>query len=231
MDVMTSEPHCESAPGLSLRIVVPWRGGDPHRETLWARCSAELDPELVVLGRSPDGPFNRAAAINDGARGEWDVLVVMDADVLIDQEQLNSAVRRSHATQRVVLAFDSYCGFTARNTRLYLQGQLTDLERGSAVRRDDHESSCVAIPRAAWEAVGGFDERFIGWGQEDVAFIHAVRVLHGPIERVPGTVYHLWHPASRERRPTPAYYANQERGQRYRATHDPAAMRALLAEG
>ncbi len=37
------------------------------------------------------------------------------------------------------------------------------------------EGWCVAIPRAIWDAVGGWDERFLGSDWEDVAFSTAAR--------------------------------------------------------
>lgn len=37
------------------------------------------------------------------------------------------------------------------------------------------EGWCVAIPRAVWDAVGGWDERFLGSDWEDVAFSTAAR--------------------------------------------------------
>src|SRR5690606_20504372 len=55
------------------------------------------------------------------------------------------------------------------------------------------------VSRAMWEDVGGFDERFVGWGHEDRAFVHAVEVLHGPRARVPGHMLNLWHPKRRQR--------------------------------
>jgi hypothetical protein len=54
-------------------------------------------------------------------------------------------------------------------------------------------SCCIAIPRAVFDDLGGFDERFVGWGFEDMAFQSVVCGLYG-WERIDGDVYHLWHP-------------------------------------
>jgi hypothetical protein len=43
--------------------------------------------------------------------------------------------------------------------------------------------------------MGGFDERFVGWGFEDMAFQATIVGLYGH-ERIEGDVYHLWHDRS-----------------------------------
>jgi hypothetical protein len=50
------------------------------------------------------------------------------------------------------------------------------------------------MPREAFEAVGGWDERFRGWGGEDHSAMRAVDTLYGPHKTLPGQVLHLWHP-------------------------------------
>jgi hypothetical protein len=46
--------------------------------------------------------------------------------------------------------------------------------------------------------MGGFDERFRGWGWEDMAFKTVVLTRYGA-EHLPGEVIHLWHDRSAER--------------------------------
>ena len=117
-------------------------------------------------------------------------------------------------------------------TRRVMQGYDGPWGRGVRFRSDQHESSCVVIPRSVWEITGGFDERFVGWGQEDVAFIQAARLLVGPIERVDGFVWHLWHPKSDDRRHQGSahYQQNQALGQRYRDAVTAEDVLALIAE-
>jgi hypothetical protein len=157
----------------------------------------------------------------------------LDADVVAPAEQVRKAIARAQATGRVVLGFKHYLGLTPRMTERVLGGYTGDAEAPGGVRyrSDTHESSIVVVPRAVWDAVGGFDERFVGWGQEDVAFIHAARLLTGEVERVGGTVWHLWHGRAPGRnRLLPSYKAAQQLGRRYRTCTTADEMRALLAE-
>jgi hypothetical protein len=50
------------------------------------------------------------------------------------------------------------------------------------------------MPREAFEAVGGMDERFRGWGGEDVSFLRALDTLWVKHKNTPNDVLHLWHP-------------------------------------
>ena len=182
----------------------------------------------MVLGSSPPGPFNRAAALNRAAEGSWDVAVVADADVVAEASQVEAAIARALETGRICFAFDVYQGLTAETTRRILSGRRARWSVGIRYRSKVHESSLVAVPREAWDRIGGFDPGFEGWGQEDVAFAQAARILVGPPERVPGIVWHLWHPRAPERRPElPGFRANQERGARYREARTPEEIRAI----
>lgn len=179
-------------------------------------------------GVSPPGPFNRSAAINAAAVGDWDVAVIVDADVFVkDMQQVRDAVALARSSGRVVFAFTEYRGLAHWATKRVLAGEPMP---SVGAKRLDHESSVVVVPRIAWDTVGGYDDRFVGWGQEDVAFAQAVRVLCGEPLRVPGTVYHLYHARSAEKdMRLPGYQMNQMLGAAYRATTEPEGMMALLA--
>ena len=50
------------------------------------------------------------------------------------------------------------------------------------------------VPREAFEEVGGWDERFRGWGGEDHAAMEATDTLYWPHKTLPGQFLHVWHP-------------------------------------
>lgn len=235
---------------MDVRFLVPWRSDSEYRDQLWdfTRTKWQTDfPDIpVVLGESPRGAFNRSAAINDAAQGDWDVAIVLDADVILEPDQLRAAITVAATSERLTFAFEEYCGLTPHMTSRILsdepvrnqwspkpQWQSPDVWRRGGVRFRSvvHESSVVVVPRGLWDELGGFDERFVGWGQEDVSFAQAARVIGGGQMRIPGTVWHLWHARSVDRNEHLGNYrANQALGDRYRATTEPEAMRALLAE-
>lgn len=215
---------------LEVRVVTPWRPDGGLRSTLWDHCRKWWESQGVVPveSPSPDGPFNRSAAINAGLRGPWDVAVVIDADVV--GPTLQPAIDLADQSQLLTFPFTRYVGLAPWGTRAVLNGH-PEVTAGALRVVDNHESSVVVIPRRIWDAVGGFDERLVGWGQDDVTFCQAVRVLCGEPVRVPGTVYHLWHETAEEKWPgNPLWEANQELGRRYREATTPWEMRELLWE-
>jgi GT2 family glycosyltransferase len=200
-------------------LLVPRRAGEPTRDRIWAFCKLRWEtvhPEWPIYEGNHDvGSFNRSAAMNTAARladadAPWDIAVVIDADIFIEPSHVREAVRIAAETGHVTWAHRKWRGLTKEATMKLIEPDLGfELDVfGRPLNEWDGEESdvdiivgkttalswscCFAIPRAAWEAIGGFDERFRGWGFEDMAFQSAA-VAYGH-ERVEGNVYHFWHP-------------------------------------
>lgn len=229
---------------MNVRLIVPRRADRGERDRLWRFCSAYWRRERpgweIVEGEHTDGPFNRSAAINTAAEGDWDVAVIVDADTVVDAEPVERGVALAARSGDLILPFDTRCLLSRQGTRRVLAGLSGPWDRWVAARQtpaDSYEyvSGCQIVPRSLWDAVGGFDPRFEGWGGEDDAFTAACQALTGVDPRrarLSGSAWHLWH------RPSP--YANHRRAtyrmakalsDRYlAAAGSEDAMRELLAE-
>lgn len=66
----------------------------------------------------------------------------------------------------------------------------------------DHElfwSLAFGIHHEVWDELGGFDERYVGYGAEDTDFGQRARAAGVPMRWLAGgTVFHQWHPPSRD---------------------------------
>jgi hypothetical protein len=225
-------------------FLVPRRNDGGHRDALWAWCRRRWEtyfPEIPIIeGHHTDGPFNRSAAINRAAReaGDWDLGIVIDSDIFIRVSQLTQALKTAATTGKVTWAHRRWRGLhedhTARVLGRFSRGkhrrtviftaEVDNEDMDILVERTNpiSWSCCVVIPRPVWDDLGGFDERFVGWGMEDMAFKSLVTCLYG-WERIPGDVYHLWHPRSEERivkgqpgsTAPPEYVVNMRLGRRY----------------
>lgn len=241
---------------MNVAVLSAWRdAGCP-----WRSRSKELVEQQwssygipITIGHSDPGPFNRAQAINRAAaRGDWDVALIVDLDVLIPLEQAISAIELAKDSDHVVVAFDTLMLIGRTSTARIHDGRpLRPHLDGSPVQ--GHVSCCIVVSRNLWKIVGGFDERFRGWGAEDRAFHAACTTFTGAGARIDGHAHHLWHPFAPERdRKAPTWQPNVELADRYRiagAHYDggflrrtrrnatdlppkpnPEAMRQLLAE-
>lgn len=218
-------------------VLVPYRAGGGHRDRLWRHLRdnywALTTYPLFVGGDDADGPFNRSAAINAAAAaaGDWDAAVIADSDTWVPQDRLAEAVRVALDTGRLVSALTGVAELDARFTADILSGSMTmpgvGLERVRSGELDT-QSSMLVVPRPLWDAIGGFDERFCGWGGEDNAFWRAATILGGAPHRIPGYAYHLWHepalPAA-DRGADNDYRANLTLWNRYRVARNERMLR------
>lgn len=217
-------------------ILCPRRAGQPERDRIWdcllkrwARLHADLP---LYEGHHDHGPFNRSAAINRAARaadmdGRWDFAVIIDSDILIDARQLKNGLKLAKKTGKVTWPFERWRGLSREATERLVADPAGPLSEASTEQLEDcvektnprSWSCCFIVPRPVWDDLGGFDERFEGWGWEDMAFQSAVCGLHGH-NRLPGDVFHLWHPLTPERarnngRFSESFLRNSVLGRRY----------------
>lgn len=222
-----------------VAILVPRRTGMTDRDRLWAFCRtwwANDFPEWEIHeGAGPDGPFCRSHAINEaaGKAGDWDVAVIIDADVLCDPQAVRAAVDLAVATNGPTLAYHRRVLLSRESTERVMGGFRGDWDGLARETKDrfDACSSAVVVTRSLWDAVGGFDERFIGWGWEDVAFRCATETVSGrELVKIASTCWHLHHiVSSGNNRKESTFQANKALGARYNeARLDRDAMLALL---
>lgn len=213
----------------NVRIIVPLRADGGRRDQIWAYCRRQL--ELlgwpIFVGDHEGDPFSCGTARNRAAVGEWDVAFILDADiVLAHPRQALEAVQEATRGKGYVVCHNHLAMLDEESTNRVLAGQWP--QRQSEMEAHENWTTGFAITRELWEEAGGYDERFIGNGGQDVAFFAAAGGLGGRL-RGRGRVYHLWHPyASRDH---PHWYPNCALAKRYTdAVSDPAKLRAIIAE-
>ena len=144
-----------------------------------------------------EGPYNRSWALNIGAcKAGPGLLCFLDADMVVSRDFLTRCQ-------------DAFCrgarAIVPQQILLYLDRQSTELAANSLEQtnkvgpgRQSGElfwgscGGCICVEAELYRQVGGHDERFYGWGREDMDFwIRLSRVTQ--IEQLPGVLLHLDH--------------------------------------
>ncbi|MEU6121544.1 galactosyltransferase-related protein [Streptomyces sp. NPDC047123] len=192
-----------------LRALADQEGGPAHRITVVETDSeprsrailADLVDDYVFARK--DGLFNKAWAVNVGVvatAADTPYTCVLDADILVDRhfvarnaERLREGDHGAHLTFRWSLSLDEPS--TLRAIALRNDDAAADVPesvlRGLLLR--EPPGGCVWVRTEVFHAVGGFDERYEGWGGEDddvVARLGAAATLL----RYTDPLLHLNHP-------------------------------------
>jgi GT2 family glycosyltransferase len=125
---------------------------------------------------------------------------VLDADILVDRDFLARNLRRLRAGEHVahIPYRDCYSldgPATARAVRERCEQGHPDVpaEVLRALVLRDPPGGCLWTSRTTFDAVGGYDERYVGWGGEDDD-MWARFTAAGPVRRYDDQFLHLHHP-------------------------------------
>jgi glycosyltransferase involved in cell wall biosynthesis len=187
-----------------ISIVIPFRAETEERQEIFdfvvARYSGYWPDAEIIVSDTDDEEFSRSAARNRGVeQSSGEVLVLVDADTICNPRALEEATVMSAMSKRWVLPYQWYYNLTQDYTEEILAGNPTNkvfpTDKGfTFVHKIESWAGILVMPREAFDAVNGYDERFKGWGYEDNAFRLALDCIWGKHLRVKGeNAYHLSH--------------------------------------
>lgn len=187
---------------------------------------AELPANCSLVYMHHAGPFNKSWGLNVGFQSSTGASVAFgDADVLVSPPALARCFQACQGSIEAVKPYDRLIDLTEEETRRFLseRGAL-EVERSvSWINREgigeyvSFGGGLFIMQRGTFERLGGFDERFLGWGGEDDAMTIKVQRLVAAAQTLSGqTAFHLWHPRSQQSRTGhPHYQQNVARVQYY----------------
>lgn len=253
------KPPVKDQPKISL--LIPFSSGSQIRERTfqwllkyWAH---ELPCAEICIGKSKGKIFCKGEALNHAARkATGKVLVILDADTYFDGEIIN------HCADRILEELEHHLWYVPYNKLYRLTKEITDKILDSPPQDplriphpplpDDIEYSnmdksgyghrygamITIMPREALDVLGCFDERFKGWGGEDIAILRALDTLYGLHKTTDNDVLHLWHPFIGVDYKTRVWEGQDSGGgnnhlasEYNKATRNPSLMRRLVDEG
>jgi hypothetical protein len=149
------------------------------------------------------GRFNKSWTVNAGvvnAPVPARLICVLDADILVDRRFLaRNTARFADAGAGAHLPYLRYTNLDADSTHAAIRARC--LAGAADVCRADIRAhilreppgGCMWVTAAAFHAIGGFDERFRGWGGEDNDVV-ARLIRHGGFRRYDDELWHMDHP-------------------------------------
>jgi hypothetical protein len=149
-------------------------------------------------------PFSKSAAVNDAyQKSTGDMLVIADADSWCEREVVMSGIDRAARREHLVVPWWNAHRLTREDSKTVMAAD----PRGDLPVTDEMRERCkgdgpspasaamvLCIQRVSFERVGGWDERFRGWGSEDVSFGFSTWALLGRNEYTMGESFALYHP-------------------------------------
>lgn len=186
---------------------------------LMKHWACELPHAQIVIGHDPASiqdpsvPFSKSAAINDAAsRARGDIFVILDADGLIDTRSILHCAEKIREAQDKgrrlwYVPYRQFYRLTEKASRRVLQSPPCDayefpvppppcdiLNTSGSQHGHWYGAGIQIMSRCAFYEVGGWDERFRGWGGEDHAAMRAMDTLYWRHKTLPGQFLHIWHP-------------------------------------
>lgn len=258
--------------GHGVSILIPFRCSDPTNQRVknleWLKqyWANQLPGAEIIVGDDPstDRPFSKSVAVNNAvAKAKGDVFVIVDADGYIDVGSVLHCVNEIRQARKKGrrLWFVPYRQFYRLNQDISAQLLQSDPANplifsvplaekhilGDTDPKVGHWYGAMIqiMPREAFDIVGGWDERFRGWGGEDHAAMRAMDTLYVQHKTLPGQVLHVWHPQLGPNGAAVVVHwkermwenqeqsgANDELSNRYYGAYrNPVKMRRLLEEG
>lgn len=187
-------------------------------EWIKAYWREQLPLAEFIHGHDESVPYSKTRAVNDAARrATGDVLVILDADAYLSPEVIETAAREIRLARKAgkklwYVPYRRFYRLQEDITNVLCQSdpsnplQLPDplplqyiedvatYSGQSDVRAHWYGALITIMAVEAFFLAGMMDERFCGWGSEDVAFMRAVDTLYHPHKTLLHSVCHLYHP-------------------------------------
>lgn len=186
---------------MKIGIVIPWRP-QPSRmaakKFVVAHYKKMLPEAKIYFADKKGGRWNISGSRNIGCdmaiADGCDVIVVSDADVYVQKETLIDACKYSFENNLCSLPFHHLGGIDEDEVPKFIKyGVDGKTEYRIKWTKAQMGGVCVITPKL-FKLMNGWDERFTGWGYEDLAFrVAHILITNSEIHRSDAGAFWLGH--------------------------------------
>jgi Glycosyl transferase family 2 len=189
----------QTLPRERYRVTVVESDSEPR----WRDTMSQYADEYLFAEKA--GPFNKCWTVNVGVQhsaGQAEVICLLDADHMVDADFLTRNLTRFQRPEtgaflpyRDVIYLDAAASAWAIDERCGRRLSTVDWSglRGFLVHRAP--GGCVWLRRDIFDGIGGLDERYEGWGKEDMDLLLRLQ-LATAFYYFDDLMLHLHHPPS-----------------------------------
>lgn len=190
-----------------LSVFIPFRdAGDRANQLSWLRqkwSEFESDIEIIIAEDDGKDPFSKTTAVNNCySKATSNVFAILDADVWVSPEVLiKSAEEVANSVDKWIMPCDLVWRIKESKTKDIVNDpnfDLFSLSENDCSRITPVVGAISVFSRGQFEAIGGMDPRFRGWGGEDNAWNLLMTDFFGDPISWNNPLFHLWHPAPRD---------------------------------
>ena len=173
-------------------VLSDYGSSDPERSLQFIR----FETVRRVYTANP-GPWSRSRALNVGVHAATsDFIVTTDADILFAPATIGAAYRELLKNPDALYLIQ--CRDLPEDLPRHHLDQLEwdRIESAARLRPRSGMGGFAAFARSRYLAVGGYDERMIVYGSEDIDFAKRMRSNGAPLVWIDSSarIYHQWHP-------------------------------------
>jgi len=159
--------------------------------------------EIITVTGTEDEHYNKSALYQTGAKkAKGKYLYFRDADCVCDKRALARALNAVAGGKDWATPTSHVVRLTNDETETYLNCGL--VRPSNAPYNNQLAGGAFVVTREFWDKTGGFDTRFNGWGGEDSAYSHEIKLAGNGFIPEHEVLIHLWHP------PQPTMAGNQD---------------------
>ncbi|MDP3066236.1 MAG: galactosyltransferase-related protein [Methanobacteriaceae archaeon] len=197
----------------NISIILPYKSDNGQHDInfnyVFNRLKEDFPKGEIIVGEDSPGnsSFNRSRAINSGVKkSSNDIIMIHDVDIILPKENVKQGIN-SLKTYPMIFPFWHFWHLPKTLSHKIIAGMKFDYHKLLEYNLQEvhpggtNGGGAQIIMKDAFNSIGGYDERFVGWGWEDVLFNFKMKEKYKPDGEsdwgkwLPNkNLFHLWHP-------------------------------------